>query len=130
VNAKRIYRLYTADRGAPGSTTVDNTAADPRDKLEHWRQDYNRVRPHSALGDSAPEEFASARQTAAAMTMSSGALREGLSWCYRRFQTAGKTGANRSHQVDYSTASRPSFTGDHSFLVVMMASKNKGGSER
>lgn len=79
MNAKRIYRLYTADRGAPGSTTVDNTAADPRDKLEHWRQDYNRVRPHSALGDGAPEESASAWQTAAAMTTSSDALREGLS---------------------------------------------------
>ena len=29
------------------------TVADARDKLEQWRLDYNRVRPHSALGDSA-----------------------------------------------------------------------------
>jgi len=32
--------------------------ADVRDKLEHWRLDYNRVRPHSALCDSAPAVFA------------------------------------------------------------------------
>ena len=29
------------------------TVADARDKLEQWRLDYNRVRPHSVLGDSA-----------------------------------------------------------------------------
>ena len=32
--------------------------ADVRDKLELWRQDYNQVRPHSALRDSAPAVFA------------------------------------------------------------------------
>ena len=52
--------------------------ADARDKLEQWRLDYNRVRPHSALGDSAPEEFAQVWQTAAAITSSDG-LRELLS---------------------------------------------------
>ena len=31
--------------------------SDVREKLEHWRQDYNQVRPHSALGDRSPEEF-------------------------------------------------------------------------
>ena len=31
---------------------------DVRDKLERWRQDYNQVRPHSALRDSAPAVFA------------------------------------------------------------------------
>jgi putative transposase len=34
------------------------TLADVREKLEHWREDYNRVRPHSAIGDHAPSEFA------------------------------------------------------------------------
>ena len=29
-----------------------------RDKLERWRQDYNQVRPHSALRDNAPALFA------------------------------------------------------------------------
>ncbi len=53
------------------------TLADARDKLEQWRRDYNQVRPHSALGDSAPEEFARAWQTGAAITSSEG-LREGL----------------------------------------------------
>lgn len=33
--------------------------SDVREKLEHWRQDYNLVRPHSALADRAPEQFAS-----------------------------------------------------------------------
>ena len=32
--------------------------ADVRDKLERWRQDYNQVRPHSSLRDSAPAVFA------------------------------------------------------------------------
>ena len=33
---------------------------DVRDKLEHWRQDYNQVRPHRALAlaDHPPETFA------------------------------------------------------------------------
>ena len=34
------------------------TLADVRDKLERWRLDYNQVRPHSAVGDLAPAEFA------------------------------------------------------------------------
>lgn len=34
------------------------TLADVRDKLERWRQDYNQVRPHSALRDNAPAMFA------------------------------------------------------------------------
>jgi hypothetical protein len=51
--------------------------SDTRDKFERWRQDYNKVRPHGALSDRAPEEFASAWQTAAATTASSDGLREG-----------------------------------------------------
>ncbi len=31
--------------------------SDVREKLEHWRLDYNQARPHSALGDRSPEEF-------------------------------------------------------------------------
>ena len=30
---------------------------DARDKIERWRIDYNRFRPHSSLGDITPEEF-------------------------------------------------------------------------
>lgn len=33
---------------------------DAREKLEQWRRDYNRARPHSALGDQTPEAFAAA----------------------------------------------------------------------
>ena len=32
--------------------------ADARQKLEHWRQDYNEQRPHGALDDRTPSEFA------------------------------------------------------------------------
>jgi putative transposase len=31
---------------------------DAREKLERWRRDYNQKRPHSALADQTPEEFA------------------------------------------------------------------------
>jgi putative transposase len=40
------------------NTEVFFTLADARAKLKLWRHDYNRIRPHSALGDSAPAEFA------------------------------------------------------------------------
>ena len=32
---------------------------DAREKLERWRRDYNHTRPHSALADRTPIEFAS-----------------------------------------------------------------------
>ena len=32
--------------------------SEARDKIEHWRDDYNRHRPHSSLGNLAPLEFA------------------------------------------------------------------------
>jgi putative transposase len=34
--------------------------ADARSKIERWRRDYNQERPHSALGDRTPQEFAQA----------------------------------------------------------------------
>src|SRR5271156_2579771 len=34
------------------------TLADVREKLERWREDYNQVRPHSALHDQSPQAFA------------------------------------------------------------------------
>jgi len=47
--------------------------SDVREKLERWRQDYNRVRPHSSLGDRAPEEFAHQwKQWSAAGTRTAG----------------------------------------------------------
>jgi len=36
------------------------TILDVRDKLERWRDDYNQVRPHSALNDQSPQAFANA----------------------------------------------------------------------
>jgi hypothetical protein len=34
------------------------TLADVREKLERWRENYNQVRPHSALNDESPQTFA------------------------------------------------------------------------
>jgi putative transposase len=34
------------------------TLADARQKIEAWRRDYNEVRPHRALGNQPPQEFA------------------------------------------------------------------------
>ena len=35
---------------------------DARHEIENWRQDYNRVRPHSALGNVPPEEYAALQE--------------------------------------------------------------------
>jgi putative transposase len=35
---------------------------DARQKIEQWRRDYNRYRPHSSLGNKTPEEFAEANR--------------------------------------------------------------------
>jgi putative transposase len=42
---------------------------DVREKLERWRQDYNQVRPHSALADRSPEEFARDWQESSAASL-------------------------------------------------------------
>ena len=34
------------------------TLNDARERIEHWRMDYNEVRPHSALGYQPPSVFA------------------------------------------------------------------------
>jgi putative transposase len=39
---------------------------DAEGKIEAWRQDYNERRPHSALGNLAPKDFASTCQTSLA----------------------------------------------------------------
>ena len=43
------------------NTTIFDSVTDATAKLEAWRQDYNHRRPHSALGDLTPAEYA-ARQ--------------------------------------------------------------------
>lgn len=40
------------------NTEVFLNLADAREKLDRWRCDYNQARPHSALADRTPEEFA------------------------------------------------------------------------
>jgi putative transposase len=33
------------------------TLDDARQKMEHWRRDYNEVRPHSAIGNKVPKSL-------------------------------------------------------------------------
>lgn len=40
------------------------TLAEAQVRIEVWREDYNRCRPHSSLGDLTPEEFAAKAQVA------------------------------------------------------------------
>jgi len=40
------------------NTNVFLSIADAREKIEAWRIDYNTNRPHSSLGNQAPEEWA------------------------------------------------------------------------
>ena len=41
---------------------------DARSKIERWRIEYNRERPHSSLGHLTPEEFAAKNQASSAIT--------------------------------------------------------------
>ena len=47
------------------------TLADVREKLERWREDYNQVRPHSALNDQSPRTFATTWAPSAASASTS-----------------------------------------------------------
>ena len=40
------------------NSEVFSNLADAREKLHCWQRDYNQTRPHSALADRTPEEFA------------------------------------------------------------------------
>ena len=66
--------------------------SDVRDKLARWREDYNQVRPHSALADYAPAIFAQAWQ----QTLSSAAVR-----------TAGPADPTLAGAVQCTAASDP-----------------------
>ena len=75
--------------------------ADVREKLEQWRQDYNRVRPHSSLNDHAPYDFAVqwiASSTAAARTagppLASGAAQNASAVDPKPMQLFGPPSAN------------------------------------
>jgi putative transposase len=47
---------------------------DARQKIEQWRRDYNRYRPHSSLGNSTPEEFAEANRQSRKSSFFAGAV--------------------------------------------------------
>jgi hypothetical protein len=51
----------------------------PPTPLAAWRDDYNRVRPHSALANRTPEEFRNSHLALAAMTGNGQNISPGLS---------------------------------------------------
>ncbi len=59
--------------------TLFSTLGESRELLAAWRDDYNRVRPHSALANRTPEEFRDHRRALAATTGSGQDFNLGLS---------------------------------------------------
>lgn len=59
--------------------TLFSTLGEARELLAAWRDDYNRVRPHSALANRTPEEFRDHHQALAATTGSGQDFNPGLS---------------------------------------------------
>jgi hypothetical protein len=60
---------------------------DPRRKIEQWRIEYNRERPHSSLGNLIPEEFAARAANPGSPALArTGSAKEG---------TTGRRGAQR-----------------------------------
>ena len=59
--------------------TAFSTLAEARALLADWRDDSNRVRPHSALANRTPEEFRTAAMTLAAITATGQKINPGLS---------------------------------------------------
>ena len=83
---------------------------DVRVKLERWRQDYNQVRPHSALADRAPEEFA----------------RQWQQWSAAGTRTAWPTNQSSSGAVQ----SVPPAVEEPIQLFVPPSAEVKGGAEK
>jgi hypothetical protein len=67
---------------------------DAREKVETWRVDYNRVRPHQSLGDRTPEEF----RAAAAASLEEGVQRGSTAHVTEEQDPAGVRGAYASYQ--------------------------------
>jgi putative transposase len=113
------------------------TLADARRKLHLWRRDYNHQRPHSALADRTPAEFAATcssggkdggktalenaarfplylRATTAKMAPNnapSTVSLEALNLSYTHRKSAGQSGTNRTTQVEISNLVRLTFPG-------------------
>jgi putative transposase len=83
--------------------------ANTRQKLERWRQDYNQVRPHSALADRAPEEFARDWQESSAASL----------------RTAGPTKPTSAGAVQCNEAADPKL-----LPLFVPPSDVKGGPEK
>ena len=47
-----------APSGVPGHALVPELLAEAQESIEAWRQEYNESRPHRALGERTPNEFA------------------------------------------------------------------------
>jgi transposase InsO family protein len=83
--------------------------SDVREKLERWRLDYNQVRPHSALDDRSPEEFARDWQESSAASL----------------RTAGPANHTPAGAVHSSAAADPK-----PLQLFVPPSEAKGGSEK
>jgi putative transposase len=57
---------------------------DARNKIENWRIDYNRERPHSSLGHLTPEEFAAKNQRSSAIARTAWPAEEELAGAVQR----------------------------------------------
>jgi putative transposase len=83
--------------------------SDVREKLEHWRLDYNQVRPHSSLADRSPEQFASEWKASSAASL----------------RTAGP-----AHQAPAGAAQRNAAADPKPIQLFVPPSDVKGGSEK
>ena len=52
------FRTVSKLRGERLNETLFSSLAEARETLEAWQEDYNYQRPHSALGNLTPMEFA------------------------------------------------------------------------
>ena len=113
--------------------------ADVRDKLERWRQDYNQVRPHSALRDNAPALFAAQwaeTATPAPGTSSgpggkarSGQITGDTQLSLLSAKNAGHTGLNRITQAVFSTSTWYAFAGHVTFQRTLPLNCWAGGRQ-
>jgi len=83
--------------------------SDVREKLARWRNDYNQLRPHSALADRSPEEFVRGWRESSAASL----------------RTAGPAKQMPAGAVQGSDAAKP-----ESLQLFVPPSDMKGGAEK
>lgn len=53
-----VFPINGSFRDEHLNETLFSSLAEAREKITAWKEDYNRQRPHSSLGNLTPEEFA------------------------------------------------------------------------